>query len=209
MLCDAGVGAIDRPSTRARMMRIRPARCFSRSGWSMATTRLGESTTVLRLIAVCFVLMVTALPLRAQEQPDYSSDADTYLTSIQARFPEKPDSLEARASRLDGDSAAERGAWGKAVSAYERAIAFGEDDFETWMGLTRALRELGETNNAIAAAFSARQVADRPTDRAKALFALGGILDGANRAREAVKAYQAGLNLEYDNQISDRIQTLS
>ncbi|MGH6961835.1 MAG: hypothetical protein ACREE7_15240, partial [Dongiaceae bacterium] len=108
-------------------------------------------------------------PLRAQEQqPDYSSNADAYLTDIEARFPEKPNTLEARASRLDGDAAAERGAWSKAVSAYERAIAFGADDFETWMGLTRALRETGETGNAIAAAFSARQVADRPTDRARA-----------------------------------------
>jgi tetratricopeptide (TPR) repeat protein len=164
---------------------------------------------VLRLIAVCFVLIAAALPARAQEQqPDYSSNADAYLTDIQARFPEKPDSLEARASRLDGDAAAERGAWSKAISAYERAIAFGADDFETWMGLTRALRETGETGNAIAAAFSARQVADRPTDRSKALFALGGILDHANRAREAVKAYQAGLNLEYDSQSADRIQAL-
>jgi hypothetical protein len=110
---------------------------------------------VLRLIAVCFVLIATALPLRAQEQqPDYSSNADAYLTDIQARFPEKPDTLEARAMRLDGDAAAERGAWGKAVAAYERAIAFGADDFETWMGLTRALRETRETGSAIAAAFS-------------------------------------------------------
>jgi hypothetical protein len=164
---------------------------------------------VLRLIAVCFLLIATTLPLRAQEQPDYASAADAYVTDIQARFPEKPDTLEARASRLDGDAAAERGAWSKAVSAYERAIAFGADDFPTWMGLTRALRESGETGNAIAAAFSARQAADRPTDRAKALIALGSILDGANRAREAVKAYQAGLNLEYDNQIADRVQALS
>ena len=164
---------------------------------------------MLRLIAVCFVLIATTLPLRAQDQPDYASAADTYVTDIQARFPEKPDTLEARASRLDGDAAVERGAWSKAVSAYERAIAFGASDFETWMGLTRALRESGETSNAVAAAFSARQVADRPTDRAKALFALGGILDGANRAREAVKVYQAGLNLEYDNQIADRVQALS
>jgi uncharacterized protein YfaS (alpha-2-macroglobulin family) len=162
------------------------------------------------LIAVCLVLIAAALPLRAQEQqPDYSSNADAYLTDIQARFPEKPDTLEARALRLDAEAAAERGAWSKAVAAFERAIAFGADDFETWMGLTRALRERGETGNAIAAAFSARQVADRPTDRARALFALGAILDGANRAREAVKAYQAGLNLEYDSLIADRIQALS
>ncbi|MGH6929890.1 MAG: MG2 domain-containing protein, partial [Dongiaceae bacterium] len=33
-------------------------------------------------------------------------------------------------------------------------------------------------------------------------------LDAANRAREAIKVYQAGLNLEYDSQIAERIQTL-
>ena len=161
-----------------------------------------------RFIAICLLLVFAALPLRAQEQPDYSAEADAYVTDIQARFPEKPDTLEARALRLDGDAASERGAWDKAASAYERAIAFGAEDYDTWAGLTQALRRLGRTNDAIASAYSARLLADRPSDRARAWFTLGAILDEANRAREAIKVYQAGLNLEYDSQIADRIQTL-
>jgi len=163
---------------------------------------------VLRLISLCFLFLLVVVPARAEEV-SYSSDADRYLADIQARFPEQPDLLEARASRLDGDAAVERGAWSKAVTAYERAVAFGADDFETWMGLTRAHRELHNTGDAIAAAFSARQAADRSADRAKALFALGAILDDANRAREAVQAYQAALNIEFDQQIADRVQALS
>ncbi len=164
---------------------------------------------MLRFVTVWLALVFAALPLRAQEQPDYSSAADNYLADIQTRFSQTPDILEARAGRLEGDAAAERGAWGKAASAYERAIAFGGEDFTTWMSLAQALRELGRTNDAIAAAYSARLLADRPSDRAKALFALGSTLDGANRAREAVKAYQAGLNFEYDARIAVRVQTLS
>jgi uncharacterized protein YfaS (alpha-2-macroglobulin family) len=163
---------------------------------------------VFRFTAICLLIVVAAMPLRAQEQPDYSADADAYLTDIQARFPEQPDSLEARALRLDAEAAAERGAWDKAAAAYERAIAFGADDYRTWMGLTLALRQLGRTNDAIAAAYSARLLADRPSDRARAWFTLGAILDGANRAREAIKVYQAGLNFEYDNEIANRVQTL-
>ena len=136
-----------------------------------------------RSIAICLLIVFAALPLHAQEQPEYSADADAYLTDIQARFPEKPDSLEARALRLDAEAAAERGAWDEAANAYERAIAFGAEDFKTWMGLTRALRQLGRTHDAIAAAYSARLMADRPSDRAQAWFTLGAILDGANRAR--------------------------
>jgi hypothetical protein len=162
---------------------------------------------VFRFIAICLLVVFAAMPLRAQE-PDYAAEADSYLTEIQARFPEKPDTLEARALRLDGDAAAERGAWDKAASAYERAIAFGAEDYDTWAGLTEALRRLGRTNDAIAAAYSARLLADRPSDRARSWFTLGAILDEANRAREAIKVYQAGLNLEWDSQISDRVQTL-
>ncbi len=161
-----------------------------------------------RIIAICFLLVFAAVPLRAQEQPDYAAEADAYLTDIRARFPDKPDTLEGRALRLDAEAAAQRGAWDKAASAYERAIAFGAEDYETWMALTQVLRQLGRRNDAIAAAYSARLLADRPGDRAKAWFTLGAILDDANRAREAIKVYQAGLNLEYDTQIADRIQTL-
>lgn len=161
-----------------------------------------------RFIAICFLTVIAALPLRAQEQPDYSAEADSYLTAIQARFPEKPDTMEARALRLEAEAAAERGTWQKAADAYERAIAFGAEDYQTWMGLTQALRRLGRTNDAVAAAYTARLLADRPGDRARAWFTLGAILDDANRAREAIKVYQAGLGFEYDSEIANRLQTL-
>ena len=164
---------------------------------------------MLRLIAVCFVLIATTLPLRAQDQPDYASAADTYVTDIQARFPEKPDTLEARASRLDGDAAAERGAWSKAVSAYERAIAFGAERLRDLDGTdARAARD--GRNEQCHRGGLLRPPGGRPSDRPRqGAVRARRILDGANRAREAVKAYQAGLNLEYDNQIADRVQALS
>ncbi len=164
---------------------------------------------MLRLISLCLFLVVGAMSVQAEDLPTFAAAADHYLADIQSRFPEQPDVLEARASRLDGDAAIERGAWSKAASAYERAIAFGAEDFETWMGLTRAQRELRRTDEAVAAAFSAQQAADRSADRAKALYALGAILDDANRAREAVQAYQAALNIEFDQKVADRVQALS
>jgi hypothetical protein len=200
------VVAIRQPSSAA-ILSISNALAAPRPAERSARSR-GESATVLRFVVSFFVLVLFALPLQAQEGPDYTSAADAYLTDIQARFPASPDMLEAGASRREGQAAAERGNWSQAAGAYERAVAFGADDFATWMGLTRALRHLGRTEDAIAAAYAGRLAADRPADRAEALFTLGGTLDDANRAREAMQAYQAGLNYQYDSRVADRIQTL-
>ncbi len=162
-----------------------------------------------RILGLCLLLLVAALPVRAQDLPDYAAAADRYLNDIQARFSDEPDFLASRASRLDGDAAAGRGAWAEAVRHYERAVALGADDFDTWIGLSRALGVQGTTEDAIAAAYSARLAAGRASERAQSLFLIGEYLDKANRAREAMRAYQAGLYIDYDQRIADRLQVLS
>jgi hypothetical protein len=164
---------------------------------------------VLRVFPLLLLLAVIAFPARAQDLTNYADAADRYLQDIQARYDEVPDPVESRVSRLDGEGEAQRGAWSRAVSAFERAVALGADDYGVWMGLSEALDKVGRPEQAMAAAYSARLAARRPEEQAKALFQLGGLLDRANRAREAVQVYQAGLNSQWDQGISERMQTLS
>ncbi|MGH6931287.1 MAG: MG2 domain-containing protein [Dongiaceae bacterium] len=162
-----------------------------------------------RLISLVFLLVAFSSATRAQDFPNLAASADRYLIDIQSRFTEERDLLAGQASRLDGVSAIERKEWTKAVNALEHAIALGADDFRSWIELSAALRATDRVGDAIAAAYSAWQAASETADRARALFALGRLLDQVDRAREAIQVFQAGLNLEWNQEIFDRMQVLT
>jgi hypothetical protein len=154
------------------------------------------------------LLLIAALPVQAQDMPDLAPDARRYVEEVAAHYALEADLVDSRAAQQDGDNAAGKGQWQRAMESYERAVALGGDNFQLWMALSTALREQRRTGDAIAAAYNARLAADQPADKAAALFAIAAILDGANRAREAIEAYQAGVNYVYDDAAWQRLNAL-
>jgi alpha-2-macroglobulin len=159
-------------------------------------------------LCILFVLLAVAVPARAQDMPDLAPDAKRYLEEVTAHFALDADLLASRSSQQEGDRALEKGKTQAAIDAYERAIALGGDNFQLWMSLSTALRDAQRTGDALAAAYNARLAADQATDKGAALFAIAAVLDSANRAREAIEAYQAGLNYVYDDASWQRMQAL-
>ncbi|HVR67517.1 MAG TPA: MG2 domain-containing protein [Verrucomicrobiae bacterium] len=140
--------------------------------------------------------------------PDLAPDAKRYVDEVTAHFALDADLLASRSSQLAGDSALDKGRTQDAIAAYERAVALGGDNYQLWMSLSTALKNGGRPGDALAAAYNARLAADQPADKGAALFAMAGLLDTANRAREAIEAYQTGLNYAYDDAAWQRMQAL-
>ena len=165
-------------------------------------------TVFFRLCILLFVLLAVGVPARAQDLPDLAPDAKRYVDEVTAHFALDSDLLASRSSQQEGDRALDKGNTQQAINAYERAIALGGDNFQLWMSLSSALQQAQRTGDALAAAYNARLAADQAADKGASLFAIAGLLDSANRAREAIEAYQVGLNYVYDDASWQRMQAL-
>ncbi|MBX6322619.1 MAG: alpha-2-macroglobulin family protein, partial [Rhodospirillaceae bacterium] len=167
---------------------------------------------------VAFLLVLLALPLALVSRAGAADadqafgtlalDADRYLQDIRVEHGSKANLAESQAALKEAAARVKAKDWASAVAAFERAVAAGADDADTWGGLAEALGHVDRLEDAAAAAYSAYLTADGYQPRAQALFRLGALLERAERLREAVEAYSAGLNLSYDDAAADRLQSL-
>ena len=95
----------------------------------------------LRLSAILLVLILLPLAARADALQTIADQAAQYLSDIQSQYGAKDDPALRAQMLTEAKKAMTSGDLSSAVSAYEQAIAAGENSAETWSGLAEAQLE--------------------------------------------------------------------
>jgi len=151
---------------------------------------------------ILFTLIILLAPVAAiaDELVETRSAAGRYESDIHQRFGTIEDPNEATALRLAASVAAAAGELDAAVASYERAIAVGGGNGETWLALAKVQRDRSENWNAVGAAYYAWAYAYEPGVRADALDLLGSLLQAVDKPNEALGAYELALQESPENE---------
>src|ERR1700730_2119277 len=164
---------------------------------------------MLRALLV-FCLVFAAAPAMAQEyqSKDLSDAARDWRRELIDSVPankKQPALIAGWRRTADADYQAKR--YAAAIEELPRAIANGPDDGLAWLRL--AQNELAaEDDHAMASAYNAYLKSTDPVERGAALFVIGRDYDRHDKQKEALAAFDAGLNFTRLPAIAERAEEL-
>ncbi|HKF62672.1 MAG TPA: MG2 domain-containing protein [Dongiaceae bacterium] len=163
----------------------------------------------LRLSAILLVLILLPLTARADALQTIADQAAQYLSDIQSQYGAKDDPVLRAQMLAEAKKAMTKGDMSSAVSAYEQAIAAGENTAETWSGLADAQLREENFERATDAAYKAYEAASVPAAKGKALARLGLILEKAENPTTALEVYRQSLTLLPDPNLQQHVAALT
>src|SRR6516164_9641194 len=163
----------------------------------------------LRLSAILLVLILLPLAARADALQTIADQAAQYLSDIQSQYGAKDDPALRAQMLTEAKKAMTSGDLSSAVSAYEQAIAAGENSAETWSGLAEAQLREENYERATDAAYKAYEAASVPAAKGKALARLGLMLEKAENPTTALEVYRQSLTLLPDPNLQQHVAALT
>src|SRR5438132_7825073 len=160
------------------------------------------------LLVLCLVSV--AVPGLAQEyqSKDLAAAASDWRRELIERIPankRQPAMIAGWRRMAESDYQAKR--FAAAIDELTRAIANGADDGLVWLRL--AQNELAaEDDHAMASAYNAYLKSTDPVERGVALFVIGRDYDRHDKQKEALAAFEAGLNFTRLPAIAERAEEL-
>jgi uncharacterized protein YfaS (alpha-2-macroglobulin family) len=163
----------------------------------------------IRLLLVTLLLAVST-SAGAYENPQLARDAARYLRAIAAKFPGKPDAQRATNAFNEARGHARGRRMNRAVASYERAIARGKRDPDTWYQLSNAWtrRRPPNRNRGLAAAYNGYKASRTATERALGLWHIASHYENSARVKPALVAYEASLAERNDRRVKTRYDRL-
>lgn len=154
--------------------------------------------TSARLFLVPFLLVIALVSTgiaQAYENAKLAGDAAVYFREIVTKQGGQRNAKAANAAFAQAVKAQKARNWAAAVTGYEKAIARGRRDADTWFRLSNALASARPANRqkGLAAAFSGYRAARTQNDRALALWHVASHYENLTQYRKAVDAYEASL----------------
>ena len=150
------------------------------------------------------------LPAGAYENPQLARDAARYLRAIAAKFPGKPDAQRALNAYNQARTHVRGRRMKQAIGGYERAIARGRRDPDTWYQLSNAWTRNRPPNRnlGLAAAFNGYRVSRTAPARALGLWHIASHYEKSARPKLAIVAYEASLAENSDRRVKTRYDRL-
>src|SRR5215475_1399506 len=157
--------------------------------------QLALRLSALLLVLVLLPLVLKPLAARADSLQSVADQAAQYLADIQSQYGAKDDPATRATMLSEAKKAMTSGDVSSAVSAYEQAIAAGENSAETWSALAEAQLRQENYERATEAAYKAYQAATVDAAKGKALARLGLMLEKAENPTTAIDVYKESLQL--------------
>jgi alpha-2-macroglobulin len=161
--------------------------------------------SLLVLYLVCAASAAPAQEYQSKELADAARDwRQELITSIPANK-KQPAQIAGWRRNAEADYRAKR--YAAAIDELRRAIANGADDRLVWLRLAQA--ELAaEDDHARASAYNAYLKSTDPVERGVALFVIGRDYDHHDKQKEALAAFEVGLNFTLSPAIAERAEEL-
>src|ERR1700752_4691296 len=161
--------------------------------------------SLLVLCVVCVASPALAQEYQAKELADAARDWRQQLIDNIPANKKQPGLIAGLRRMADADYHAKR--YAAAIDELTRAIANGADDGLVWLRL--AQNELAaEDDHAMASAYNAYLKSTDPVERGVALFVIGRDYDRHDKQKEALAAFDAGLNFTRLPGIAERAEEL-
>ncbi|HEX3954073.1 MAG TPA: MG2 domain-containing protein [Stellaceae bacterium] len=159
---------------------------------------------------VLLVLALFATPAMAQEyqSKDLADAASSYRQDLLDRvLPAKRQPNLIPRLRRDADAEYRAKRYPQAIEDLSKAISFGADDGLVWLRLAQALAG-ADDDHIQASAYNAYVKSTDPVERGNALFLIAHDFDRHDKQKEALAAYQAGLNFTKSAGTEERVEQL-
>ena len=161
--------------------------------------------SLLVLCLVCIASPALAQEYQSKELADTARDWRQQLIDSVPANKKQPGLVAGWRRTADADYQAKR--YAAAIDELTRAIANGADDGLVWLRL--AQNELAaEDDHAMASAYNAYLKSTDPVERGVALFVIGRDYDRHDKQKEALAAFEAGLNFAQSPAIAERAEQL-
>ncbi|MGE0735757.1 MAG: alpha-2-macroglobulin [Alphaproteobacteria bacterium] len=166
------------------------------------------------LLGPLFVVLFfvgAAAPSHAYVDDELSRDAEQMRSQLLRKFDSRIDTDGAMTAWGEGQKLAKLRNFAGALPHYERAAGLGLNDPAFWMDFNIVLGSQRPPDNrrAVAAAYLAYLTADSEARKAGALFYIGYHFEALRAFEQAMLAYEAGLEIDSNDQIENRLKQLA